>query len=74
MSLPAESKKPLNEKQELLDPESGLPLTPKDFQAMKRWAGGHDLDLAGYIMWLEQIGAFKTRKVDPKIYPVRFEL
>ena len=74
MSLPAESKKPLNEKQELLDLESGLPLTPKDFRAMKRRAGGRDLDLAGYIMRLEQIGAFKTGKVDPKICLERFEL
>jgi len=32
------------------------------------------MDLAGYIMWLEEIGAFKTRKVDAKIYPERFEL
>ena len=33
----------------------------------------HDLDLAGYIAWLEEIGAFKTRKVDVQIYPERFE-
>jgi hypothetical protein len=32
------------------------------------------MDLAGYIMWLEEIGAFKTRKVDAKIYPEMFEL
>ncbi len=72
MSLPGESKKLLNKK--LLDLESGLPLTRKDFLAMKRSRGGHDLNLAGYIIWLEEIGAFETRKVNPKIYAERFEL
>ena len=52
MSLPGESKKLLTKK--LLDVESGLPLTPEDFQAPKRTNGGCDLYLAGYIVWLEQ--------------------
>jgi hypothetical protein len=72
MSLQGESKKLLNKT--LLDLESGLPLTRKDFRAMKRSRGGHDLDLAGYIIWLEEIGAFETRKADAKIYAERFEL
>jgi hypothetical protein len=72
MSSQEESKNSLTER--LLDLESGLPLTPKDFRAMKRCVGGHDLDLAGYLMWLEQIGAFKTSKTDVKIYQERFEL
>jgi hypothetical protein len=72
MSLPEESKELLNKK--LLDLESGLALTRRDFRAMKRSRGGHDLDLAGYIIWLEEIGAFETRKADAKIYPERFEL
>ncbi len=67
MNLPGESNI-------LPDLESGLPLTPEDFQAMKRSDSMHDLDLAGYIAWLEEIGAFKTRKVDVQIYPERFEL
>ena len=67
MSLPGGRNK-------LLDLESGLALTPEDFKAMKICRGGHDLDLTGYIMWLEEIGAFKTRKADAKIYPERFEL
>jgi hypothetical protein len=74
MSSPAESEKPPNRKQKLLDLESDLPLTPEDFRAMKQSRGCHDLDLAGYITWLEEIGAFKTRKAHPKIYPERFEL
>ena len=60
--------------EKLLDLESGFALTPGDFQAMKRRRGGQDMDLAGYIMWLEEIGAFKTRKADAKIYRERFEL
>ncbi len=72
MNLQEKTKQLLNKK--LLDLESGLTLTPEDFRAMKRSPGGHDLDLAGYIKWLEEIGAFKTRKADAKIYPERFEL
>ncbi len=77
MSLQGEGKKPLSKEfqsEKLLDFESGFALTPGDFQAMKRRWGGQDLDLAGYIMWLEEIGAFKTRKADAKIYRERFEL
>jgi hypothetical protein len=58
----------------LLDLDSGLVLTPEDFRAMQRASCGCDVDLAGYIMWLEEIGAFKTKKLDAKIYPERFEL
>jgi hypothetical protein len=58
----------------LLDLDSGLVLTPEDCRAMRRTSCGYEMDLAGYIMWLEEIGAFKTRKVDAKIYPERFEL
>lgn len=72
MSLPGESKKSCSKK--LLDLESGLALTPEDFRAMRSSRGGHDPDLAGYIMWLEEIGAFKTRKADVKIFPERFQL
>ena len=72
MSLRGESKKLLSKT--LLDLESGLALTPEDFRAMKRSRGGHAPDLAAYVMWLEEIGAFKTRKAAAKIYPERFEL
>ena len=72
MSSPEKCKNLLSNR--LLDLDSGLVLTPEDFQAMKRMSCGCDVDLAGYIMWLEEIGAFKTRKIDAKIYPERFEL
>jgi hypothetical protein len=72
VNLSEKNKKILTKK--LLDLESDLPLTPEDFRAMKHSSGGHVPDLAGYITWLEEIGAFKTRKADPKIYPERFEL
>lgn len=77
MSSQGEGKKLLSKEclsEKLLDLESGFVLTPGDFQAMKKRRGGHDLDLAGYIMWLEEIGALKTRKADAKIYQERFEL
>ncbi len=72
MSSPEKCKNLLSNR--LLDLNSDLVLTPEDFQAMKRSSCGCDLGLAGYIEWLEEIGAFKTRKIDPKIYPERFEL
>ena len=56
----------------LLDLDLGLVLTPEDFRAMKRMSCGCDVDLAGYIMWLEEIGAFKTRKIDRKNIPGTF--
>ena len=72
MSLPEKCKNLLSNR--LLDLDSGLVLTPEDCRAMKRTSCGGNMDLAGYIMWLEEIGAFKTRKIDAKIYPERFEL
>ena len=72
MSLPEKCKNLLGTG--LLDLDSGLVLTPDDCRAMKRTSCGCDMDLAGYIMWLEEIGAFKTRKAGAKIYPERFEL
>ena len=74
MNSPAKSKRTGDQEQKLLNLESGLHLTPEDFEAMKHSRGGLNLDLEGYITWLEEIGAFKTRKADPKIYPERFEL
>ena len=72
MSLPEKCKNLLSNR--LLDLDSGLVLTPEDCLAMKRTSCGSNMDLAGYIMWLKEIGAFKTRKVEAKIYPERFEL
>ncbi len=72
MSLPEKCKNLISNR--LLDLDADLVLTPEDCQAMKRPSCKHDMDLAGYIMWLEEIGAFKTRKLDAKMYPERFEL
>ncbi len=72
MSLPEENR--TNKGKNHLDLDSGLHLTPEDLLAMKRPRSNQNMDLAAYIEWLEQIGAFKTRKADPKIYPEMFEL
>ncbi|HYA43091.1 MAG TPA: hypothetical protein VEF34_17445 [Syntrophobacteraceae bacterium] len=70
MSLPEKGDKTLAKK--LLNLESDLPLGQP--QAMEDPGSRHTPDLAAYITWLEEIGAFKTRKADPAIYPERFEL
>ena len=74
MNSPAKNEKPPDSESKLLNLDSDLPLTPEDFRAMKRAPRGRHPDLAAYIAWLEEIGAFKTRKPDPKIYTERFEL
>jgi hypothetical protein len=72
MNLPAKTKESFGDR--LLDLESDLVLTQEDFRAMEKCRSGHNLDLVGYVVWLEEIGAFKTRKAAAKIYPELFEL
>jgi hypothetical protein len=68
MSLPERDSK-------LLALETALPLTQEDFQTMGQPLRQEDRDLAGYLTFLEEIGAFsskKTKKVE--IYSEEFEL
>lgn len=58
----------------LLALETDLPLTPEDVRAMRRPFPEINHDLASYIMFLETIGAFKTRKTAVKIYQEEFTL
>jgi len=58
----------------LLALETDLPLTPEDLRVMRRPSSDTNHDLASYLMFLETIGAFKTRKTAVKIYPKEFTL
>ncbi len=54
--------------------ETDLPLTPEEVRAMRRPSPETNHDLASYLMLLEMIGAFKTKKTAVKIYPEEFTL
>lgn len=68
MSLPRKSRKPI-------DLEADIPLTSADFEAMRQPLHDQDQgDLAAYLKFLDEIGAFTSKKVDVKIYSEDFEL
>jgi hypothetical protein len=58
----------------LLSLETDLPLTPEDYRAMNPPHHEEDHDLAGYFIFLEAIGAFKSKKTEVKIYSELFQL
>lgn len=58
----------------LLNLERDMPLPPQDFEAMRKIPNLQDnSDLAAYLDFLEEIGAFKTKKTEVKIYPEQFK-
>ena len=61
-----------NEK--MLDLEKGLSLSPEDMRAMSEPPRPGKWNLLEYITFLEEIGAFRTRKTEVKIYPEPFKL
>jgi hypothetical protein len=67
MNLPEKTRK-------LLSLETDLRLTAEDFRAMSPPHHEADHDLAGYLIFLEAIGAFKSKKTGVKIYLEEFEL
>jgi hypothetical protein len=67
MNLPEESRK-------LLSLETDLHLTPEDFRVMSQPHHETDHDLASYLIFLEAIGAFKSKKIGAKICLEEFEL
>ena len=67
MNLPEKNRK-------LLALETDLPLTPEDFRAMSPPHHEEDRNLDGYFIFLEAIGAFKSRKTGVKIYSEEFKL
>jgi len=58
----------------LLALETDLPLTPEDVRAMRRLFPEINHDLASYLVFLETIGAFRTKKTAVKIYQEEFTL
>ena len=60
-----------------IDLDKDLPVTPEDIQAQghlcAKRACDHS-DLAGYLAFLDEIGAFSTKKTSVKIYQEVFTL
>ncbi len=58
----------------LLALETDLPLPPEVVRAMRQPSSETNHDHARYLMFLETIGAFKTKKTAVKSYPEEFTL
>jgi len=54
--------------------ETDLPLSQKDFTAMRRKPFEKEQNLEDYFDFLEEIGAFESKKVKTKFYDAEFEL
>ncbi|MBW1834981.1 MAG: hypothetical protein JRI62_09610 [Deltaproteobacteria bacterium] len=54
--------------------EADLLLSQKDFAAMRKKPFEKEQDLEGYFDFLEDIGAFESKKVKTKFYDAEFEL
>jgi hypothetical protein len=67
MSLPEKNRR-------LFALETDLPVGLGDFQTTPSLDPEENSDLAGYLAFLEAIGAFKTKKTEVKIYPEEFQL
>ncbi len=63
-----------SKKSNIINLETDLSLTQKDFTAMRKKPFKKDQDLEGYIDFLEAIGAFKSKKIKTKFYDAEFEL
>jgi hypothetical protein len=58
----------------LLSLETDLPVTPGDSRSNTLSGPEESRDLAGYLTFLEAIGAFESKKTEVKIYPEEFQL
>ncbi len=54
--------------------ENDLPLSQKDFIAMRKKPFEKEQNLEDYFDFLENIGAFESKKVKTKFYDAEFEL
>ena len=54
--------------------ETDLPLSQKDFTAMRKKPFEKEQNLEDYFDFLEEIGAFESKKVKTKFYDEEFEL
>ena len=61
-------------KNNIINLEADLSLTQKDFIAMRKKPFEKEQSLEDYIDFLEEIGAFKSKKVKTKFYEAEFEL
>jgi hypothetical protein len=68
MSSPAENR-------EMLTLETDLPLSPEDLQFMNTQSLGRCAgDLSAYLDFLEEIGAFESKKGHAEVYAQQFTL
>lgn len=54
--------------------EADIVLTARDFEAMRRHPLEKDRDLAAYLRFLDEIGAFTSKRIGVKIYSEEFKL
>jgi hypothetical protein len=57
-----------------LNLEQDLPVTLKDLAAMRSLPREAVQDLSGYLEFLEEIGAFETKRSERKYYATEFRL
>ena len=63
-----------NKKNKNINLEADLLLSPKDFAAMKKKPFKKEQNLEDYFDFLEEIGAFESKKVKTKFYDAEFKL
>lgn len=61
-------------KNKALQLETDLLLSQEDLVVMKKPVPQERQDLEGYLDFLEDIGAFETKKIKTKFYDAEFEL
>jgi len=63
-----------NKKNNNLKLENDLLLSAEDFASMKKNSSRKDQDLEAYLSFLDDIGAFESKKIKLKFYDAEFEL
>jgi hypothetical protein len=58
----------------MLELEKDLVLTAEDFLAMRAPSSHDSQDLAAYLDFLENVGAFESKKADARVYAEEFRL
>ena len=57
-----------------MDLQADIPLTAEDIEAMRQFPHETDQDLGAYLTFLDEIGAFTSKKGGVKAYSEEFEL
>jgi len=63
-----------NKKANEIDLDSDLQIGPGDLSALRKLSAHPNISLEEYIDFLENIGAFESRKPQPVIFPEVFSL